>query len=172
MCIRDRYIAYIANCFSIISQNKNHRLPVIKRVAYCNRELNKDCKSFMIDIDGTICKTENSNYHDSTPIMKRIKLFNELYDKGHEIHYWTARGAKSGLIWDYFTVLQLKEWKVKYTSLNMGKPHYDVWIDDKAVNVNHVSAYLKGLTINNTEYDECILNGSDGCEALLFASAS
>ena len=29
---------------------------------------------------------------------------------------------------------QLKEWGCKYTSLRVGdKPHYDVWIDDKAV---------------------------------------
>ena len=151
-----------------ISQLKNDGLPNIRRVAYDERKLIKDSKKFMIDIDGTICKTEKSNYHGSIPIKKNIKLFNELYDKGHEIHYWTARGDNSGLVWDYFTILQLKEWNVKYTSLNMGKPHYDVWIDDKAINVEDIYSYMYDLKYNMTDYDECILNCNEGCESLLF----
>tara|TARA_B100000035_G_scaffold314724_1_gene331943 strand:+ start:1080 stop:1583 length:504 start_codon:yes stop_codon:yes gene_type:complete len=151
-----------------ISQFKNERLPTIRRVAYDDKKYDKDIKSFMIDIDGTICKTKDSNYHDSTPIIKHIKLFNELYDKGHEIHYWTARGANSGLVWDYFTILQLKEWNVKYTSLNMGKPHYDVWIDDKAINADNIVSYMHYLKYNMSAYDECIFNSNNGCEGLLF----
>ena len=50
------------------------------------------------------------------------------------MHYWTARGALSGINWDEFTVQQLESWNVKYDSINMGKPHYDVWVDDKAIN--------------------------------------
>ena len=139
------YFAYIANSFSIISQVKNHKLPVIKRVAYCNRELNKDCKSFMIDIDGTICKTENSNYHDSKPIMKRIKLFNELYDKGHDIHYWTARGSVTGKDWMQVTKDQFKEWGLLYDELKFGKPAADLYIDDKAATPSVLSELVEKL---------------------------
>lgn len=161
------WFAYFANSLTI-SQIQNHKLPLIKRVAYDDRKPIENSKSFMIDIDGTICKTENSDYHNSVPFKDKIKAFNELYDMGHEIHYWTARGANSGIIWDYFTILQLKEWKVKYTSLNMGKPHYDVWIDDKAINADDIYAYIYDLKYNMTAYDECILNCNNGCEALLF----
>ena len=99
----------------------------------------------MIDIDGTICNTKNSDYLTSTPRLKNIAVFNKLYDQGHQIHYWTARGAISGKNWDEFTVMQLKKWKVKYSTINMGKPHYDIWIDDKAINANDVSPILLGL---------------------------
>jgi hypothetical protein len=58
-----------------------------------------------------------------------------LYDAGNEIHYWTARGGVSGKEWTDFTIKQLNDWGVKYTSVSTGKPVYDVWIDDKAFNV-------------------------------------
>ena len=91
-------------------------------------------KRYIVDIDGTICTKTNSDYPNSKPIFDNIDVFNVLYEKGHEVHYWTARGANSGLNWDEFTVKQLNEWNVRYDSINMGKPHYDVWVDDKAFN--------------------------------------
>lgn len=89
---------------------------------------------FMVDIDGTLCYTEGSNYEESRPIQERIDHFNKLYDEGNEIHYWTARGARSGKDWTDFTKQQLFSWGVKATSIKTGKPHYDKWIDDKAIN--------------------------------------
>ena len=50
-------------------------------------------KIFIIDIDGTICTKTNSEYNPGIPIYKNIEKFNHLYDEGHEVHYWTARGA-------------------------------------------------------------------------------
>ena len=94
---------------------------------------------YCIDIDGSICRVQNADprqYSIAEPIPERIKEFNELYDQGHEIHYWTSRGALSGKDWKTFTRMQLKDWGVKYTKLKFNKPHYDVWIDDKAFNVN------------------------------------
>lgn len=126
-----------------------YSLPTIRCVSSIHRNYtNTNCKSFIIDIDGTICNTKNSNYTNSIPRYKNINLFNKLYDQGHQLHYWTARGANSGLDWDEFTVLQLKTWKVKYTTINMGKPHYDVWIDDKAINANDVSHILLGIDLS------------------------
>jgi len=95
---------------------------------------NPEKKRIFIDIDGTICDTYNSNYRCSQPKFKNIELFNKFMEIGHEVHYWTARGANSGKSWDEFTVEQLQKWGVKYTSINMGKPHYDIWIDDKSIN--------------------------------------
>ena len=92
---------------------------------------------YIVDIDGTICDNTNSVYKDAVPFRDRIKHFNQLFDQGHEIHYWTARGGSTGLDWTELTTQQLYTWGVKYTSLKLGKPVYDYWIDDKAFNVEN-----------------------------------
>ncbi len=94
-------------------------------------------KKFIIDIDGTICQNTYGEYHLAEPIKERIDFFNELFDEGHEIIYWTARGGNSGKDWSELTQTQLNNWGVKRTELRMNKPAYDVWIDDKAFNADH-----------------------------------
>ena len=105
-------------------------------------------KSYIIDIDGTICslelyKTKEGKIdNDETlakPFYGRISHFNKLYEEGNEIHYWTARGTSTENFEEKLklTKKQLKAWGVKYTTLKVGKPAYDVWIDDKAWNVNN-----------------------------------
>ena len=89
---------------------------------------------YVVDIDGTICYTDGSNYEESKPIKERIEILNKLFDDGNEVHYWTARGARSGKDYIEFTKAQLEGWGVKATSIKVGKPHYDIWIDDKAIN--------------------------------------
>lgn len=90
---------------------------------------------FVVDIDGTICTNTNGDYQNAEPYMNRIEHFNKLFDEGHEIHYWTARGGNSGIDWTLLTRQQFANWQVKYTTLKLGKPVYDAWIDDKAYNV-------------------------------------
>jgi phosphatidate phosphatase PAH1 len=91
---------------------------------------------YMVDIDGTICTTTaDGNYEYAEPFDNRIKYFNELYENGHGIHYWTARGGATGKDWSDVTRRQFEKWGVKYTSLCFNKPSYDMWIDDKAENV-------------------------------------
>jgi hypothetical protein len=90
---------------------------------------------YIVDIDGTICTTTNGDYANAEPYLSRIQHLNMLYDAGNEIHYWTARGANSGINWDDLTLMQLADWGVKYTTAKSGKPAYDIWIDDKAFNV-------------------------------------
>ena len=90
---------------------------------------------YIVDIDGTICTVTNGDYTNAEPYLSRIKHFNMLYDAGNEIHYWTSRGAVSGKNWDEFTLTQLDDWGVKYTTVKTGKPSYDIWIDDKAFNI-------------------------------------
>jgi len=90
---------------------------------------------YIVDIDGTICTMDPSHdYKKSKPYMSRIHQLNKMFDEGHEIHYWTARGSSSGIDWKDFTEAQLNWWGCKYTTLSLGKPSYDVWIDDKAFN--------------------------------------
>ena len=124
----------------------NECFPKVRRVSErdTKSKKSKDVKIYIIDIDGTICDTKNSDYHNSKPKKENIRVFNEIHDSGNEVHYWTARGAKSGKNWDKYTVQQLNEWGVKYTSINMGKPHYDIWIDDKAMNLDFLHPHLSG----------------------------
>lgn len=88
---------------------------------------------YIVDIDNTICITKDSNYYESKPIKERIEKINKLYDNGDQITYWTARGANSGKNWHDHTYKQLLNWGCKFHYLKCDKPHYDLWIDDKAV---------------------------------------
>ena len=89
---------------------------------------------YIVDIDGTICNNTDGDYPNAKPFQYRINFMNYLYDKGHTIIYWTARGGNSGKDWEDLTISQLEEWGVKYTDLWMKKPSYDYWIDDKCFN--------------------------------------
>ena len=120
---------------SIIT-NKN----IFRQIAYkfsSNhiQPIKRDRLKYIIDIDGTICTKTKSDYSNCKPIKENIDYFNNLYFSGNEIHYWSSRGAISGKNWDELTIKQLESWGVYYNTINMGKPHYDVWIDDKAHNV-------------------------------------
>lgn len=108
-------------------------------------------KTYIIDIDGTICSlTEQNGYRNAKPFKDRINYFNQLYDQGNIINYWTARGGTSCIDWSELTKQQLAEWDVKYSSLSLGKPSYDVWIDDKAHNVDQ---YFEALMIPKEALD-------------------
>ena len=92
---------------------------------------------YYIDIDETICRTPNTlDYSKARPIKKAIDKVNSLYEKGHTIVFWTARGTGSGIDWRDVTESQLKIWGIKYHDLKFGKPIYDVFIDDKNLNSN------------------------------------
>lgn len=92
--------------------------------------------TYIIDIDNTICHTNNSDYENSIPIYSRIEFINYLYAHGNKIIYWTARGSSSGVDWKDFTIKQLDSWRCLRHELLFGKPHYDTWIDDKAIDLN------------------------------------
>ena len=85
-----------------------------------------------IDIDETICTTpESRDYSKANPLLTNIEKVNKLYDKGHTIIYWTARGSVTGKDWSFVTKQQFEQWGVKCHDLKFGKPHYDLFIDDK-----------------------------------------
>lgn len=90
-----------------------------------------------IDIDDTICKSPNKpDYTICYPIVENIKKANKLYEDGHTIVYWTARGTQTGIDWTETTKQQFVNWGVKYHDLKFGKPNYDLFIDDKNINTN------------------------------------
>ena len=100
-------------------------------------------KLIYVDVDGTICDNpELNNFEDqpmdytkATPLPERIKHINELYDEGHQIVYWTARGCLSGMDHTELTKQQLLEWGCKYHDVQVGnKPHIDMYICDKSYN--------------------------------------
>ena len=89
-----------------------------------------------VDIDETICYYKDErDYSLALPIKSNIEKINKLFDEGHEITYWTARGYTSGIDWYDVTKDQLKKWGCKYHNLSVGKkPNYDILICDKAYN--------------------------------------
>ena len=93
---------------------------------------------YCIDIDGTICTpTVGRDYHKAEPWKNRIEVLNKLYDEGHYIVYWTARGLKSGRGEEYYrpiTEKQLEEFGCKYHELGFKSHDADIFIDDKAIN--------------------------------------
>ena len=86
-----------------------------------------------VDIDNTICYTDNGEYKNSLPNYENICKVNALYEN-NEIILWTARGTMTGINWFMLTQKQLKEWNVKYHELRMGKPAFDILIDDRTLN--------------------------------------
>ena len=87
-----------------------------------------------VDIDNTICHTEGTDYKNAKPYYEKINIINDLFDQGHEITYWTARGSGSGIDHSFLTMFQLKEWGAKYHELRFKKPVFDIFIDDKTIN--------------------------------------
>jgi hypothetical protein len=105
--------------------------------------------NIFIDIDDTICRTpDNGDYSRAEPIPDRVEKVNSLYDEGHVIVFWTARGSGTGIDWADVTQRQLQAWGVRYHQLMFGKPAFDVFIDDKSVNSN---MFFDNFTINATQ---------------------
>lgn len=106
-------------------------------------------KIIAFDLDDVICFRPDeyedlgpSKYLHCQPHEEVVKLVNSLYDDGYKVIIYTARGMTqfAGNIIEIYSKLynltneQLKSWGVKYHQLVMGKIHYDVLIDDKALN--------------------------------------
>lgn len=88
-----------------------------------------------VDIDETICYYNNERHYDlAEPHLDRINKINKLYEDGNTIVYWTARGTLTQQNWFQVTLEQLNRWNCKFHELRMGKPAYDLFIDDKNIN--------------------------------------
>jgi hypothetical protein len=93
-------------------------------------------KIYYVDIDGTICTNTDGDYKKAVPLYENIEQINKLYLEGNTVIYWTARGGVTGIDWYDLTKRQLDLWHAKYHDLRMGKPHYDYFICDKAINAD------------------------------------
>ena len=80
---------------------------------------------YVIDIDGTICK-EVGEVIGREPYLDRIAKINKLYDEGHTIVFYTARGLKSGR--------GEKHYRPKYHELCFKGHNGDYFIDDRGIN--------------------------------------
>jgi hypothetical protein len=93
-----------------------------------------------VDIDETICFYDGEReYPNAVPSKENIAKINKLYDEGHEITYWTARGTVTGFNWFKVTQEQLSKWGCKYHHLSVGyKPAYDLLICDKTKRIEEI----------------------------------
>ena len=89
-------------------------------------------KTFVFDIDGTICTDTKGEYELAVPFKERIDFVNNLYRQGNRIKYFTARGSTTNIDWRELTSQQLKKWGALHHELILGKPFGDIYIDDKA----------------------------------------
>ena len=98
-------------------------------------------KTYVFDLDGTLCTNTNGDYSEAKPILERIALVNELFQGGNKILIYTARGMgrfsnDGDLASKNFKLLteeQLNSWGVNFHELFLGKPSGDVYVDDKAI---------------------------------------
>mgnify|MGYP003125561784 CR=1 FL=1 len=100
-----------------------------------------DGKTYVFDIDGTLCSNTEGDYEKATPFASRISKVNDLYNN-NTIILFTARGMgrtegnskeAQRLFFD-MTLKQIEKWGVKYHRLILGKPAADYYIDDKGWN--------------------------------------
>jgi uncharacterized HAD superfamily protein len=84
----------------------------------------------VVDLDGTICE-EMPTFEKALakPKKRAIRYLNSLSKKGHFIIIYTARGwAEYNMTYSW-----LNEHSIPFDVLMMGKPIYDIWIDDRAI---------------------------------------
>ena len=116
---------------------------------------NDEKKFILVDIDETIAYYDGPRTYDQAiPNRDHIKIVNDLYDEGHYICMWTARGGseaskKAGRCYYDFTEKQLKSWGVKFHELSTGsKGNYiktaaDLVLDDKAMTIEQLKVIRK-----------------------------
>lgn len=89
--------------------------------------------TYCFDIDGTLCTHTNGAYELAEPYPEVIARANALYESGHRMVLFTARGTTTGIDWRQLTESQLRSWGVKYHTLFFGKPEADIYVDDRAM---------------------------------------
>jgi hypothetical protein len=104
--------------------------------------------TYCFDIDGTLCTNTHGKYEEARPLPKVIDRLNALFDAGHQILLFTARGSTTKIDWRALTEKQLSEWGVKYHTLLLGKPQADVYIDDRGMSVE---AWLSSVDVKSAD---------------------
>ena len=99
-------------------------------------------KRICFDLDGTICNNTWGDYKNAKPNKNAINKINDLYEKKNHIIIFTARftGKNNENLGKFnkkqyeFTKNQIDNWGLKYHELILGKPTYDILVDDKHFN--------------------------------------
>jgi hypothetical protein len=94
-------------------------------------------KTLAFDLDGTLCTLSDGIYENAEPYVERIRKVNMLHQMGNKIVIFTARGISSNRDLRDLTLTQLESWGVYFDELIMGKPHFDLLVDDKAISDLH-----------------------------------
>jgi dTDP-glucose 4,6-dehydratase len=100
-------------------------------------------RTFVIDIDGVVASlTPGNNYALSEPLTSNIEAVNRLYDAGHRIVMFTARGSATGIDWTELTRAQLEKWGLRYHELRLGKPAGDYYVDDRMLSISDFKGFI------------------------------
>jgi len=94
------------------------------------------------DLDNTICDSIRENHPEDIPFVKPrkniVKIIKDLKKKGNSIIIFTRRGHLRNA--RKMTIEWLKHNEVPYDTLITRKPHYDLFIDDRALPVYSCSS--------------------------------
>ena len=83
-----------------------------------------------VDLDGVLCSEEKTFEKPLATLEPgALEFMRAARMSGHTIVIWTARG------WEQYkaTIFWLESNKIEFDQLIMGKPIFDVFIDDRAV---------------------------------------
>ncbi len=102
------------------------------------------------DLDGVLC--HGRPYAEAVPDLEAIEYLRHLYDQGHIILIYTARGmggaannvGRAVACNAMLTLEQLDLWNIPYDEVLFGKPTYDILIDDKSVSNLEQLKHLMG----------------------------
>lgn len=95
-----------------------------------------------VDVDSTLCRYDEQMV--AYPRREVIARVNALYDAGHRITIWSSRNLVADEPQEEFTRGQLDAWGVKYHAMDLNKPLYHLYIDDRSINVEH---WLQGMEV-------------------------
>ena len=120
----------------------------------------------IIDVDGTICKTENGDYKNSLPNKELIEKLRNYQVNGFEIVLMTSRNMRTysgnlGLI-NANTLPVLIDWLKKhcvpYDEIHMAKPwcgFEGFYVDDKAIRPSEFISKSYEEIIDLLKDEEC-----------------
>ena len=133
--------------YDIDTEHQFHRVEAVLE-AHTSEDVSRQtplptAKTFVFDIDGVIATLVPSlRYEEAQPNYAVIRLINLLYQQGHRIILFTARGGLTGQDWTGLTHQQMTAWGVRYHELSFGKPAADYYLDDKLLSISQLKALV------------------------------
>lgn len=141
------------NSYDIDTEDQFGRAEALMAAAACQESTStsRSRKTFVIDIDGVIATLVPSlKYENAGPNLEVIRIVNFLYQQGHRIILFTARGTLTGQDWADLTRRQLDSWGVMHHELRFGKPAADYYLDDKLLSISDLKALASKWGLDST----------------------